>query len=305
MEIIILKMIKRLFIALLMSSVLFMSYSCDKDSAAGKDDEYDPLNRGEKVEPSIKPGDNTDYYPKAEGSIRIMSYNVGAFNKFMESSTANIATIAAMIKEVEADVVGLNELDSVNLRHKVNQVAALAQELGGWNWYFGKAMNYREGSYGNGVVAPKGTKIIDRYFVTLPPTSKENSEQRSIAVIETDKYVIGAAHMEGSAMNQVGVVNEWVEKNYKDYHKPVFFVGDMNAVVGSEHITALETKFRIISKAQNSVPVNAPTRCIDYVFHYKRSAPVEVTGGGTMTKFRTGDPKVTSDHLPVYADVKF
>ena len=106
-------------------------------------------------------------------------------------------------------------------------------------------------------------------------------------------------------MNQVAVVNNWVEKNYKDYKKPVFFVGDMNAVVGSEHITALETKFTIISNAQNSVPVSNPTRCIDYVFHYKRSAPVEVTGGGTMTKFRTGDPKVTSDHLPVYADVKF
>ena len=110
-----------------MSSALVLAWSCDKPATSG-DDEYDPFGKGDKVEPSVKPGDDTDYYPKAEGSIRIMSYNVGAFSKFMSNSSS---TIAAMIKEVEADVVGLNELDSVNLRHKVNQVAELAQELAG------------------------------------------------------------------------------------------------------------------------------------------------------------------------------
>ena len=79
----------------------------------------------------------------------------------------------------------------------------------------------------------------------------------------------------------------------------------MNVVAGSEHIEALKQQFNIISNAQNSVPVDAPTRCIDYVFHYKNSKPVEVTGSATMTRFRNGDPTKASDHLPVYADVKF
>lgn len=300
MGIILLKMIKRLFIALLMSSALFMSYSCDKNIPTGEDEEYDPLNRGEKVEPSIKPGDDTDYYPKAEGSTRIMSYNVGAFSKFMSNSTA---TVAAMIKEVEADVVGLNELDSVNLRHKVNQVAALAQELGGWNWYFGRAMDYKEGAYGNGVVVPKKTTIIDKYFVTLPKPA--DGEQRSIAVVETDKFVIGATHLQGGDMPQINVILNWVEKNYKNYEKPVFLVGDTNAIPSSDAIKTLTNSWTILSKGENSVPVNQPTRCIDYVFHYKKSKAVTVTNGGTMTKFRTGDPTKTSDHLPVFADVKF
>ena len=65
-----------------MSSALVLAWSCDKP-ATSDDDEYDPFDKGEKVDPSVKPGDNTDYYPKAEGSIRIMSYNVGAFSKFM------------------------------------------------------------------------------------------------------------------------------------------------------------------------------------------------------------------------------
>jgi endonuclease/exonuclease/phosphatase family metal-dependent hydrolase len=79
----------------------------------------------------------------------------------------------------------------------------------------------------------------------------------------------------------------------------------MNAVVGSEHIKALQEQFKIISSGQNSVPIDNPTRCIDYVFHYKNSKPVTVTGTATLTRFRKGDPTKASDHLPVYADVKF
>ena len=255
---------KRTLKLLAFAAIAIATCSCGKEGYVD-DGEYDPF--GDKTPQwTIDPNDPTNYYPKAEGSLRVMAYNVGAFSKFMQNSTGMVAD---MILEIEADVVGLNELDSINLRHKVNQVAALAQELGGWKWYFGRAMDYREGAYGNGVVVPKNVNIIDKYFVTLPPTSKKDSEQRSIAVVETDKYVMAACHMEGSAMNQVAVVNSWVEKKYKNYNKPVFFVGDMNAVVGSEHIETLKQQFNIISNAQNSVPVDAPTKCIDYVFHFR------------------------------------
>ena len=165
-------------------------------------------------------------------------------------------------------------------------------------------MDYKEGAYGNGVVTPKNVKMVDKYFVTLPQPSA-TTEQRSIAVVETDKFVIGATHLQGGDMPQINVIMNWVEKKYKNYDKPVFLVGDTNAAPDTEAIKTLETAWTIISKAENSVPVNQPTRCIDYVFHYKKSKAVTVTNGGTMTKFRTGDPTKTSDHLPVFADVKF
>ena len=52
------------------------------------------------------------YYPKAAGSFRIMSYNVGNFSKYLPFND-NIDMIASMIKESEADVVALNEIDSL------------------------------------------------------------------------------------------------------------------------------------------------------------------------------------------------
>ena len=57
-------MITRILIALLLSSASAMTYSHD-----------------ERQEPTDENGES--FYPKAEGSFRIMSYNVGAFSKFM------------------------------------------------------------------------------------------------------------------------------------------------------------------------------------------------------------------------------
>lgn len=294
-------MIRKIIFALMLASAAMISYSCD-EKPGYVNDEYDPLNPNKKPE-NEEPDNGEAYYPKAEGSFRIMAYNIGHFFKSNYNSTKDIAK---MIKEVEADVVGLNELDSCNTRSNVNQVAMLAAELG-WNWHFGRAMEYRGGAYGNGVVVPKNQTIESRYTVTLPKGT--GSEQRSIAVVETEKYVIGAAHLDhtndAAVMGQVEVVNNWAQTTYYNSKKPVFFVGDMNSTPDSEAVKALEKVWTRLSSTEPSIPVVAPTKCIDFVFHYKKSAPVTVTGTHTMTKFRSADVTKTSDHLPVYADVKF
>ena len=47
-------------------------------------------------------------------TLKIVHYNVGVFSKEIENS---IPMIAGMMKELDADVISLNELDSCNLRH--------------------------------------------------------------------------------------------------------------------------------------------------------------------------------------------
>ena len=265
------------------------------------DDDEKPWEWGNKDDNTVKPGDS--FYPKKEGVFRIMTYNVGAFAKFMNNSTNMVAD---MITEIEADVVGLNELDSCNTRHMVNQVAVLANTLN-WQWRFGRAMPYRNGAYGNGVVVPSGVKILDTYTVALPKGS--GSEPRSICVVETDKYVIGAAHIdhtnEDAALGQMAVVNEWANKHYKDYDKPVFFCGDMNCVPDSAPIQKLKGAFNLISSGQPTVPVTGPTKCIDYIFLYRGARQVKVVGSSTLLLFNHGNVTKASDHCPVYVDVQF
>ena len=103
--------------------------------------------------------------PVAEAqSIRLMTYNVGAFGKELDDSAP---MIARMITELGAETVALNELDSCNRRHGIDQVQHLADELNAltgrgrsvWKGRFGRAMAYAGGAYGNGIVTR--ARILD------------------------------------------------------------------------------------------------------------------------------------------------
>lgn len=294
---------KRLLITLL-CAVAVISCGGNGYSKEDPDNPYE-WGGGGKDEPG---NDGKSFYPKAEGSFRIMTYNVGAFCKYISVMNQNIDLVAKIIKEVDADAVGLNELDSMNTRHNVNQVAILAKELGDWRWHFGKGIDYRGGAYGNGVVVPKGTGIVEKYTVPLPNTT--SYESRSIAVVETDKYVIAASHLDHSSeeyiQSQIQAVNAWAQSRYVNYDKPVFYLGDMNSVPASEALKSLESAWDVISSKENTAGGTAPaTKCIDYIFHYKKSAPVKVIGSHTISKTYCGNVAKASDHLPVYVDVTF
>lgn len=287
-------------------SVFIMVPSCG-GGGVSKEDPDNPYIWGGGSNKDEHGSEGKTYYPKPDGAFRIMTYNVGAFHKYISVMNQNIDLVSKIIKEIEADVVGINELDSMNTRHNANQVALLAKELGGWQWHFGKAIDYQGGAYGNGVVVPKGVRIVDKYTVALPnPTSYES---RGIAVVETDKYVLAASHLDHSSEDyiqiQIQAVNAWAQTRYAGCDKPVFYLGDMNSVPTSEAIKSLQTCWDVISSKENTVGTMPSTRCIDYIFHYKKSAPVKVLGSHTISRTYCGDVSKASDHLPVYVDVVF
>lgn len=245
-------------------------------------------------------------YQKKCDCMRIVSYNVGAFGKYIPEVQANVDMVAAMLAEAGADAVTLNELDSLNRRHPVYELEMLAEALGGWEYSFARAMPYKGGAYGNGVALPSGTEILARYTVSLP--KGKDKETRSIAVVETAEYVIGAVHLgldPDVQLEQVAVVDSWAEARYEGCGKPVFLCGDMNAVPGSATLAALEKNWERLSSEENSFDSRNPEICIDHIFRYRSSAPVEVLGAGTMTSFKKGDAASASDHFPIYVDVAF
>lgn len=297
---------KRLLSALLIVTTLAV-ISCG-GGGASEENPDNPYEWGGGSGKGDSGSEGKTYYPKPDGAFRIMTYNVGAFCKYIPVMNQNIDLVAKIIKEMGADAVGLNELDSMNTRHNANQVALLAKELGDWQWHFGKGIDYRGGAYGNGVVVPKGVGVVEKYTVALPNTT--SFESRSIAVVETDRYVIAASHLDHSSedyiQSQIQAVNAWAQSRYLNYGKPVFYLGDMNSVPSSEAIKSLQTSWEVISSKENTAGGTAPaTTCIDYIFHYKKSAPVKVLGSHTIGKTYCGDVSKASDHLPVYVDVTF
>lgn len=242
-----------------------------------------------------------DPYHKAKGTFRIVQYNVGVFSKEIDNS---IPMVAAMMKEIHADAVSLNELDSCNTRHTNNQAADFAAGMGGWDYRFSRAMPYREGAYGVGVAVPD--EILDHMTVALPKDS--GSEPRACCVVETPRYVLASTHLdhrsEEAAVLQAKTITATLKSKYGDSSKPVFLAGDMNSRPDSEVLSELKKDWTVLSVEENTYPSNSAKICIDYILVLNNKASVKKVASSVPIVFANGDVAIASDHLPVYLDVK-
>ncbi|MBO4525122.1 MAG: endonuclease/exonuclease/phosphatase family protein [Bacteroidales bacterium] len=244
--------------------------------------------------------------------VRLMTYNVGAFGKELEDSAP---MIARMIVELGAETVALNELDSCNRRHNINQVQHLADALNGlsttgkrkgkWQGRFGRAMAYVGGAYGCGVVTK--ARIVDGFFIPLPIS--DGDEPRVCVVVETRHYVFASCHLDykgdESRSEQARVLTEALQARYGKSRKPVFLAGDFNDEPGSAVIRQMSRDWTLLSPLEYTSSAKNPEACIDYIWVLHNGAKAAVLDSAVPTIFATGDVTLASDHLPVYVDVVF
>ena len=228
----------------------------------------------------------------------VMTYNVGAFSKYQESS---IPGVAETILISGASLVGLNELDSCNRRNPSFQVRSLADELGAWDFHFASAFPFAGGGYGNGVVSAK--PVRERWRIPLP--KGDGSEPRSVAVVETDDCIFASTHLEFSsqsaALDQVQVINDWFTAHFTGSDKPVLLCGDMNTAPGSLVTERLESCWERLSGTDFTYSTEDPHVCIDYVYSLRSAHPVRVLSASVLTEGTSS----LSDHFPVVLNLRF
>lgn len=239
--------------------------------------------------------------------LTIVSYNVGAFNKYVKNSSP---AVAKMMKEVRADVIGLCELDSCSLvrNQRRDQLAEFVGQMGeGWFGHFGKAMSFGGGGYGVGAVVSPRFRIRDSYTIALP--KGKGSEPRAAAVVETDRFIFACAHLDfadaPSRLKQAEVVSEKLMERFKETGKPVILCGDMNAAPDNPTMDYFRENWDIVSPYDLSFPSDKPRACIDYIMVLKGSCNYRaVSRTGARTFFMSGNPKTASDHLPVVVKLR-
>lgn len=261
-------------------------------------DSYTPFGNGNLLEDN----DNS-LYPKSAGTIRLVSYNVGVFNKY----TNSISMVADIIKELDADVVGMNEVDSCTTRTgQIYQAKSLAEQLGNWHYYYGRAMAYKGGAYGNAIVMSNKFNVTDTELITIPKGS--GSEQRSCAILKSDRFVYMATHLEvktsEARLAGVELITDWAKTHYGNTDTPVFLCGDMNCEPDDIVIDELCKEWTLISTTKNTYPSVGSTKCIDFIFALKNNAKYDVLGSDVPTAFTYVDVTSASDHLPVYTDIR-
>ena len=248
------------------------------------------------------PSDN-DLYPKSDGVIRLVHYNVGAFNK---SGSSTVSMIADMFTELHADIVSMNEVDSLTTRTgRVDQPKAIAGLLGDWDHIFAKAMDYQGGGYGLSIIHKPDFKPLARHTLNIP--KGDGSEPRACGILEFKDFVFATTHLDhrsdAARLEGVRLIAEYMDKHYPG--KPVFVCGDFNCLPESAPITAMkEAGFEIISSTGNTFTAKNPSKCIDYIFIKKHGKSVQALQSMIPTRFEKGDVTIASDHLPVFVDVK-
>ena len=232
----------------------------------------------------------------------IVQYNVGAFSKYDSSSVEHIARA---VKEMAADAVTFNEVDSCTTRTGVvDQMAAFAQAMSGWNQHYAEAMPYKGGAYGVGVAGKPGLGVLRTDRVALPKL--DGREPRAVAVVEYNDFVLCSTHLDltlESQLGQIEVLNHYMDSVYADCGKPVFIGGDFNAFPDSEPIALMQKTWQLLTPVTNSFPSHAPDRCIDYIFVRPNGKKVSVEATEIPVALRTADLATASDHLPVVLTV--
>ena len=242
---------------------------------------------------------------KPEGNvIRLVSYNVGVFNKVEKN---NYQTIANMMMEVEADAICLNELDSCTSRTgRVFQLKHFAGIMDGdWDYEFGPAIVYGGGKYGEGIATK--AKAVRKSYINLP--KGPGAEARVLVIMELEDYVIATTHLDHisgeSQLVHVDLITKIFQDEYGDSKKPVFLGGDLNAVPTSKTMLEFQKNWTVHTVTGfGTYPSDAPAKCIDYIMQFNNGVDCEVIGAKTLRWFKSGDVTTASDHLPILIDFK-
>ena len=234
----------------------------------------------------------------APRTLRLMTYNVGVFNKYLKD---DFELVAGVLLHERPDVVSLNELDSCTRRTGgVFQLERLASLMEGWSFRFGAAMPFGGGAYGDGVLA-RG-EILRSQTATLPQAG--GAEPRALVIVETEDCVFAATHLDhvsAAAQHvQVRAIDSLVERFAAGVRKPVFLAGDMNATPDSETLRLFGQRWRLLTPTDGGTyPSEAPRECIDYIFAWRDGVPCRVVGARVLNRSGAGDLRLASDHLPV------
>lgn len=185
-----------------------------------------------------------------------------------------------------------------------HQMQIFAEAMGGWDFIFGKAIDYEGGEYGEGLTTKE--TILRKHTIALP--KGEGAEARVLVVAEMDDYIVATTHLDhanpDAHYGQIDEINRFIGENYGGGSKPVFLGGDMNSHPDWESMSYLRRKWTVVSVEQSTHPSNSPTKCIDYWLMYKDAAQAEIVRSQVYRQFKSGDVVTASDHLPVMIDVR-
>ncbi len=238
--------------------------------------------------------------PNQKMGLHILSYNIHHANPPSRPNFIDLEAIGKVIREQTPDLVALQEVDVYTNRSgkASHQAAELAKLSGMPYYYFAKAIDYDGGEYGVAILSRLPMEAMKN--ISLPTAAETKGEPRTLATAiirlpHNKEIVFACTHLDAqnSDTNRLLQINKIVEILQQE-KLPVLIAGDFNAIPSTRIINQVDQHFKrsCLVDCGFTVPVNNPTKTIDFVAH-------KPAGEFTVSRHEIIDEKYASDHLPV------
>ncbi|NQU48756.1 MAG: endonuclease/exonuclease/phosphatase family protein [Planctomycetes bacterium] len=231
-------------------------------------------------------------------SVVVLSYNIhhGEGN----DGVFDLQRLADVIRDSNADLVALQEVDVKTDRASgVDQAAELAR-LTGMHYAFGRAIHFSNGEYGDAVLSRWPIEVEER----LPLPAAPNHEKR-VAVAVTvsfpstqQKLRFVSTHLDHTQdpADRVAQAKALCGMLFPS-STPTIVVGDLNAQPGSAPIAVFEQHLQSAAPVGlMTFPADKPIKQIDWIF-------LSAEHDWEVHKVTTIDEKIASDHLSLLAEI--
>lgn len=227
---------------------------------------------------------------EAQDTLRIMSYNIrncrGLDNIYDIQRTADV------IRNSDADIIAIQEVDSVTRRSKGVDIADTLATLCKMHAYYSTAIEYDGGKYGVAILSRK--KAIATYRAALPG----REEKRTILIAEYPELTFACTHLSLNEEDRMASL-EIIDSIAKECKKPFIIAGDLNDNPQSPFIKELSRNWKIIAPNEEpTFPADKPNVTIDYIAAIKEcERDIESVDSKVIE-----EPTV-SDHRPIVTTI--
>lgn len=231
--------------------------------------------------------------------MRIVSFNTQHCKNYI-SGQIDFDVMARVITELDADVVGLNEMRGAGQDIEYTaQIERLSELTGIKDYYFAKAIDVQDkGPYGNGILSKIPILRAETLIIPDPDNRKSGMHYETRCILKAELeggITVLVTHFGLNPDEQENALRAVMDALPE---KKCILMGDFNVTPDNPVLTPIRAKMTdaadFFDAPKESFPSDKPNRKIDYIF---ASRDIEITSADIP-------PIVASDHRPHVATVK-
>ena len=232
---------------------------------------------------------------RQQTTLRILAYNI-RHGAGMDDRV-DLERAARVIRQVNPDLVALQEIDNETTRTDLVDQAERLGQLTGMHHVFGGFMDYREGAYGMALLSR--FPFVETVNHRLPDGQEPRTALTALVRLGTDgpEILLAGIHLYRSAAERMAQARRLVEI-FEGETRPVILAGDFNSTPDSDVIRLLARTWQIPDKGSDHLtfPSVEPRREIDFIMF-------RPAGAFAVAAIDVIEEPVASDHRPLVLDL--